>query len=274
MSKLMWIAGILFIAAGIALGLMVFVSTASVIGWGVNLQLVVSLLIGGIVSLGLGSVISGLDLLGEARAQADYGAAAAAPATGIPEFGRRASGAAAHRDIPTETAAVTMAGVTETIEVSEPVKATIEALEQARQDIEQAFDPKPQEAKPNEPKSYEPKSYEPKSQLDVGAEVPPVVEAEVTSPVGTVAVQAEPAPQPAISAETATAEPEAEETEAAETEAIEEGQLYVVEERLIRARPARILSDGTVEAETEEGWMRFENLEHLDEYLDAMAPTA
>jgi hypothetical protein len=25
-----------------------------------------------------------------------------------------------------------------------------------------------------------------------------------------------------------------------------------------------------VEAETDEGWMRFENLEHLDEYLDAM----
>lgn len=51
-------------------------------------------------------------------------------------------------------------------------------------------------------------------------------------------------------------------------------QLYVVEERTIRNRPARILSDGTVEAETDEGWMRFENLEHLDEYLDAMAPTA
>ena len=48
------------------------------------------------------------------------------------------------------------------------------------------------------------------------------------------------------------------------------GQLYVVEERFIRLRPARILSDGTVEADTGEGWMRFENLEHLDEYLDAM----
>ena len=29
-----------------------------------------------------------------------------------------------------------------------------------------------------------------------------------------------------------------------------------------------------VEAETDEGWMRFENLEHLDEYLDAMAPAS
>ena len=49
-----------------------------------------------------------------------------------------------------------------------------------------------------------------------------------------------------------------------------EGQLYVIDERIIRERPARILSDGTVEAETGDGWMRFENLEHLDEYLDAM----
>jgi hypothetical protein len=30
------------------------------------------------------------------------------------------------------------------------------------------------------------------------------------------------------------------------------------------------LSDNTVEAETDEGWMRFENVEHLEEYLDAM----
>ena len=51
-----------------------------------------------------------------------------------------------------------------------------------------------------------------------------------------------------------------------------EEQLYVVEERLIRGRPARVLSDGTVEAETDEGWMRFENREHLEEYLDAMSP--
>jgi hypothetical protein len=52
----------------------------------------------------------------------------------------------------------------------------------------------------------------------------------------------------------------------------DEDQLYVVEERLIRGRPARVLSDGTVEAETDEGWMRFENREHLEEYLDAMSP--
>jgi hypothetical protein len=49
-----------------------------------------------------------------------------------------------------------------------------------------------------------------------------------------------------------------------------EEELYVVEERTIAGKPARILSDGTVEAETDDGWMRFENVEHLEEYVDAM----
>ena len=49
-----------------------------------------------------------------------------------------------------------------------------------------------------------------------------------------------------------------------------EDLLYVVEQRVIRGRPARILSDGTIEAEMDEGWLRFENRAHLDEYLDAL----
>ncbi len=49
-----------------------------------------------------------------------------------------------------------------------------------------------------------------------------------------------------------------------------EDLLYVVEQRVIRGRSARILSDGTIEAEMDEGWLRFENREHLDEYLDAL----
>lgn len=55
-----------------------------------------------------------------------------------------------------------------------------------------------------------------------------------------------------------------------ETPEISEEDLYVVDERVISGKPARILSDGTVEAETDEGWMRFENVEHLQEYLEAM----
>ncbi len=67
-------------------------------------------------------------------------------------------------------------------------------------------------------------------------------------------------------------EPAPAEPPAAEEVEAEDTQLFVVEERLIRGRPARVLSDGTVEAETDDGWMRFENLEHLEEYLDAMSP--
>ncbi len=227
MSKLMWIAGILLIAAGAALGLMVMVSAASVDGMGIRLETAAILLTGGIVSLGLGSAISLLDqqraLLSERT-----GLSAAASSAAIPEFGRKASEAA--------TAAAGASAVTAAIaaregeDVSEPTRDTIKALEQARQKIEQAFEPKTERAAADETASSEPEAGQ-----DVGDE------------------------------------PHSEE-EAVEEEEVAAGQLYVVEERFIRLRPARILSDGTVEAETEEGWMRFENLEHLDEYLDAMEP--
>lgn len=56
----------------------------------------------------------------------------------------------------------------------------------------------------------------------------------------------------------------------AQTEEVSEADLYVVDEKIIAGCPARVLSDGTVEAETDEGWMRFENVEHLEEYMAAM----
>ena len=60
------------------------------------------------------------------------------------------------------------------------------------------------------------------------------------------------------------------ETETATDEEDNSDQLYVVEELVIRGKASRVLSDNTVEAETAEGWMRFENVEHLEEYLDAV----
>ena len=233
MSKLMWIAGILLIAAGIALGLMVFVSTASVVGWGITLDLAALLLVGGLVNLGLGSVISALQ--SAPRTMSVEAPTAIAPAAPIPEFGRRPAEAVPAAAV---AAAPSVVAARDTMEVSEPTRQTIKALEQARQKIEQAFEPKPA-AQPAEA---------------------PVSESES-------AAAEEPVAEEAAAEEEAPAE-----EEVAGEDAIEEGQLYVVEERVIRMRPARILSDGTVEAETEEGWMRFENLEHLDEYLDAIAP--
>ena len=67
-------------------------------------------------------------------------------------------------------------------------------------------------------------------------------------------------------------EPEPSEPPFVPEPAVEEhAALYVVEERMFRGRQARVLSDGTIEAETAEGWMRFEDFDHLEEYLDAMA---
>lgn len=256
MSKLMWIAGILLIAFGIALGLMVFVSPASVVGWGLTPEVAAILLVGGFLSLGLGGVINAIEQRPEPASEPAYARRIETPVTTIPEFGRRMSeqaapAAAASVAAPASTASA--AASSDLPEVSEPVRETIQALEQARQKIEQAFDPKPSETLVTEIRAV------------VASEPEPVLEA---------LAQEEQAAEPvrAVGAEEPEAEPELEAEEVEEGPIVEEGQLYVIEERLIRARPARILSDGTVEAETDEGWMRFENLEHLDEYLDAIAP--
>ena len=215
MSKLMWIAGALFAVAGIVLGVLPFVS--AVLPAVVSLDTAVILLVGGILCLGLGSVVNLLDAQRSLLADRPLLSAGAVPAA-IPEFGRKQSEPAA-----APAAAVAAAATVREEEVSAPTRNTLKELEQARQKIEQAFDPK------SEP--------------------------EPAAPAKAMVVEEAPAPADEVE------EPE-----------IAEGQLYVVEERVIRMRPARILSDGTVEAETEEGWMRFENLEHLDEYLDAMEP--
>ena len=214
MSKLMWIIGILLIAAGIALGVLAVVSPATVTRYGIaSVTPAMLLVIGGILSIGQGSILGALNRQRALLAER-MGASGSTAAASIPEFGRKAGEKAA---AAAGAAVATIPAVTAE-EVSEPTRDTIKALEQARQKIEQAFEPKP---------------------------------------------AAEAAP--------AKAEDEGKDEAEEEPEAVP-GQLYVVEERFIRMRPARILSDGTVEAETGDGWMRFENLEHLDEYLDAMEP--
>jgi hypothetical protein len=233
MSKLMWILGILLTVAGLVLGLMIFASPVSVVQWGggITLEVAAVLLVGGILAIGIGGIVNAIAGMPAPKVEipAFVPPSAEQPAA-IPEF--------AHRPAEPAAAAAARAGD----DVSEPVKETIAALEEARQKIEQAFEP---------PQAHEAASAPPPA----AAEPPPA------------APEPAAAPEPEAAAE---AEAPAEEEEVV----LEEGQLYVVEERFIRQRPARILSDGTVEAETDEGWMRFENLEHLDEYLDAMAPAA
>lgn len=200
MSKFMLIAGVLFAAIGVALGLMVYFSPGQMQVVALTPEVAAIFLVGGVLAIGLGGIIVALESGVPAIPEPAESAPAEVPAAvaPIPEFSRRLR--------LDETAPASPAKVTAP-EISPETSQTIAALEKAKSDIN--------------------------------------------------AVLAGAPPKPA-------AEEKAEE---------DAEQLFVVEERVIRGRPARILSDGTVEAETDEGWMRFENLEHLDEYLDAMAPS-
>ncbi|WP_395684733.1 hypothetical protein [Aestuariivirga sp.] len=209
MAKFMWIAGILFAAAGLAMGVIVLFPTVPVNG--VTLETAIICLVGGMLAIGMGTVIDGHDKL--ARSQAQVSLAPASAATEIPEFDPRNTKPAAP-----ETSA--QPDVVSDGEMSQSTRDMIGALDVARTSIEQVF----------------------KGKAPSGDGEP------VSSRAAAAASGAPPLDE----------------------EAVVSGQLYVIDERIIRHRPARILSDGTVEAETEDGWMRFENLEHLDEYLDAM----
>lgn len=224
MSKLMWVSGVILITIAVLLGATSFISPGRMLIYGLTPETAALLLVGGILSLGLGSVINALAGFVAAPAKSSVSVVETAAEqiaetpTRIPGFGRKT--------IETVGAA-TVAAVAETASPSSAAAATtnsvadtIAALEQAKSDIKTALG---------------------------GVE-------SMTSP--------EEHPEPL---HVATAEPA--------DEAPAEGELYVVEEKIIRGRPSRILSDDTVEAETDEGWMRFENLEHLNEYLDSMEPS-
>jgi hypothetical protein len=237
MSKLMYVLGIILLAVGAALALVGLVNPSQILVYGLSLESALDLIIGGILSMGLGGVIAALTgsmprsvaveqavetFVEEATPEIEEAPAepeaveepAAAP---VQSKGLRFPGFSRKVEVPAVAAAATAAVAATTEKASAGVQETLDALDQAKSELENVFGSKP------------------------------------------AIVTADPEP---------VAEPEEEvfEEEAAEPA---EGELFVVEDKIVRGRPARVLSDGTVEAETDEGWMRFENLEHLDEYLDA-----
>ena len=244
MSKLMIILGIIVAAAGAVIGALIYVSPGQMQVLGLTPEVAAILLVGGLGLIGLGGVIVALDknttathTLRELVAGQDTG----------------------------QMAAVTSPGV-----VSEFSTSTI------------APPPFPVPSPPVEP----PPS--PASKLDAllkeskaetnravfqSQETAAVIDKARNQLEDVLGAPSEPVPPPPPPAVDLAADETSEDAEVVdETEDTEDTQLFVVEERLIRGRPARVLSDGTVEAETDDGWMRFENLEHLEEYLDAMSP--
>jgi hypothetical protein len=215
MSKLMFIFGILFLAAGVALGFLIHFSPGEMQVRGLTPDVSAILIVGGALCLGLGSTIGALRDRSVATVMTNIETETPEEKPATPKFtgfGKKTAATAAVAEAGTAVADTAVIPKTS-------VADTVAALEQAKTDIAVALGVEPQKTEPAEPV-------------------------------------------------TAKAEPEA------KPEAVETEELYVVEEKVIRGRPARVLSDGTVEAETDDGWMRFENLEHLDEYLEAMVPEA
>lgn len=241
MSKLMIILGIIVAAAGAVLGALIYVSPGEMQVRGLTYDVASVLLVGGLGLVGLGGVIAALDKTTAATRQLrdwltgqDGGqvVAAAAAASAIVAADAGASEFSAESVTPPPF----------TVPTPEPASSVTKfekLVEESRVSTDRAVA----------------ETRETIAAIDKA-------NSELKQALGD---EAEPAAEPPPQAPAPEAAAEA-------TEEAEDTQLFVVEERLIRGRPARVLSDGTVEAETDDGWMRFENLEHLEEYLDAMSP--
>jgi hypothetical protein len=233
MSKLMIILGIIVAAAGAVIGALIYVSPGQMQVLGLTPEVAAVLLVGGLGLIGLGGVIGAMDKT--TAATRDLRAWLSGQDVGQVS----AAAAATAATTVTEFAEVTASPPPFPMPTPEPPASVskIDALiKESKAETTRAVS----------------ESRETIAAMDKAKD-------ELKEVLGV----SEPEPPPPPAAEEP---PPVEEAEAEDT------QLFVVEERLIRGRPARVLSDGTVEAETDDGWMRFENLEHLEEYLDAMSP--
>jgi hypothetical protein len=235
MSKLMWVLGIILAAVGVALGLMTTYSPGKMQAYGLLPDTAAILFVGGVLSLGLGGVIDalrrGLVAMPEAK---NVIAVVPAPAP-IEEETTPVKLPVGFGRKATEATAVTAAAAAAGGAMLSNTSSNI-----ARTSVSDTI------AALDEAKADIKKALGGMDDIAGSHDHESVVV---------------PITPPAIVA----AAPAIHEVEEPETDP----ELYVVEEKIIRGRPARILSDETVEAETDEGWMRFENLEHLNEYIDS-----
>ncbi len=266
MKAILYAISIALIAAGVAVGLMVLTNAANVV-IGLTLETAAILISGGFVVLGLASVTAALFAVVDAIEDARRPASASSPAPERPYIPPAATPAATATAAAGAAAgaatwgAATAARNAEPAELAEPeASASWRTADEEPAAYEPAdgSEPEPVPEAPREA-AAEPEDGEPVE--DVVTEAVEIIEETV------VAASPEHADDLVERAYEASEVLAGEELPPAE----EDDVLYVVEEKVVRGRAARILSDGTVEAETDEGWMRFENMEHLEEYLDATA---
>ncbi len=232
MSKLMIILGIIAAAAGAVIGALIYVSPGQMQVLGLTPEVAATMLVGGLGLIGFGGVIAALDKV----AGATQGLRAWLSGQDNGQTTAGATATTVSEFTPVTATSPSFPVPTPVVETQTSVSKIDALIEESKHETNRAV-----------AKSRETIAAIDKADSEI-KEALGVPEPEATPPA---------APEPVA--------------EDAEAEA-EDTQLFVVEERLIRGRPARVLSDGTVEAETDDGWMRFENLEHLEEYLDAMSP--
>jgi hypothetical protein len=236
MSRLMTILGIVFLALGAAIAVVGFARPGQMQVSGLTMDSAGLLLMTGLMGLGFGGIIDAIQNRGGTRTVAVAETVAAAPVV-VEKIE-----AVVAEEAPTTAAAeeeqpprIRFRGFGRKVAADTAVTTAVVAATVA------------------EPA---------KSSVDDTINALEKAKQDITTALGGVERMTTASPPPVIEAP----EPELVEEEVA---AADDGELYVVEEKIIRGRPARLLSDDTVEAETDEGWMRFENLEHLNEYLDA-----
>ena len=244
MSNFMKLAGIVLAISGAVLAGLTFYKPGIMDVYGIKLDTAAILFVGGILSLGLGGLISAVSTRSRQFRVTDSPSserASDAPAS-TSAFGRKSAEAAATASAVTTIGAAIASSSKTTDAAKTSVADTIAALDQAKSDIRTALGGMESMTAPVE---------EMKPITIPSRPSPPILQTPAVSLPTT---------------RTTVVEPEPEEMDT-------DPELFVVEEKIIRGRPARILSDETVEAETDEGWMRFENLEHLNEYIDSLEET-
>ncbi len=236
MSNLMKLIGTALALGGIVLGVLTFVKPGVMDVYGIKLDTAAILFVGGVLALGLGAVVDALR----------FGNLQSAVSTEAVKTIAEIQNA---KSITSEPVVEVASNVTNFGRKATEAAVATSAVAAAAEMV---------------PKSVKP---------DPVAETISALEqakADVIKSMGGMETLSAPPPEPAhlgsmpMNAKHEVASPAHTEVE------VDDGDLYVIDEKVIRGRPARILSDDTVEAETDEGWMRFENLDHLNEYLDSV----
>ena len=260
MKALLFLVGLVFIVAGVVTGVMSQMDYGNAL-IGLNLGLAATLLVGGFVVMGLASALGAISSLANTAPQ------------GLPSGRNTMHKTTGHKPagdddmpFPAATAAVGATAGAAGMAIGSAFDKTGDSVDAAVDKVAEVAN----EAKENVVEAVE-------NVTDTVGDLADEAKGTADSAIDDVAEVLDDAKDAAtesvdeVNSESDSSKDETTDQPETEGKEGENGdQLYIVEEVEIRGKAARVLSDNTVEAETEEGWMRFENIEHLEEYLDAM----